>query len=162
MVLHVYGFKMNLSTYILRWPNQQTKEGQRRSKFYLVGFEDSWTPLMSKVHVWPSDHREGDRSYAWPFYNFEQTIPEALYSHKAVGTIWRTLSKPQIQQGLHPRPLWLFFGIPKALRPVLAYRLCVAQHTLADVTLYFWFVLNEKCPYVTFYDLNPFVVGWSV
>ena len=41
----------------------QTKEGQMRSEFPLVRLE-SKMPSMTKV--WPSDHREGDRVWAWP------------------------------------------------------------------------------------------------
>ena len=37
-----------------------------------------------------------------------QFFPKALYFNKAVGTIWRDLSKPhQSTQGHDPRPLWL-------------------------------------------------------
>ena len=61
-------------------------------------------------------------------------------TNKAVGTIWRVLSKPpQRRQGPDPRPLWLLVGTPSAFRPELAYRLRVAQPTLMDVTRYFWY-----------------------
>ena len=48
-------------------------------------------------------------------------------TNKAVGTIWRALSKPpQRRQGPDPRPLWLLVGTPSAFGPELAYRLRVA------------------------------------
>ena len=69
-----------------------------------------------------------------------QIIPKALHSNKAVGTIWRALSKPpQRGQGSDLRPLWLLVGTPSAFGPELAYRLCVAQPTLMDVTRYIWY-----------------------
>ena len=63
-------------------------------------------------------------------------------TNKAVGTIWRALSKPpQRRQGLDPRLLWLLVGIPSAFGPELAYRLRVAQPTLKDVPIYFWYTI---------------------
>ena len=63
-------------------------------------------------------------------------------TNKAVGTIWRALSKPpQRLQGPDPRPLWLLVGTPSAFGPGLAYRLCVAQPTLMDVPIYFWYTI---------------------
>ena len=59
----------------------QTKEGQRRSEFHLVGVENSQTSSTSPV--WPSDHRENCRSCAWPFYNLVQIIP--LWLTKRLG-----------------------------------------------------------------------------
>ena len=119
----------------------QTSEGQRRGEFHLVGLENSETPSTSSV--WPSDHREDYRSCARPFYSLVQIIPKALHSaNKAVGTIWRALSKPpQRRQGPDPRPLWLLVGTPSAFGPELVYRLRVAQPTLMDVARYFWYTL---------------------
>ena len=49
--------------------------------------------------------------------------------NKAVGTIWRHLSKPpQRRQGPDPRPLWLLVGTPLVLGPELASRW--AEHSL--------------------------------
>ena len=63
-------------------------------------------------------------------------------TNKTVGTIWRALSKsPQRRQGPDPRPLWLLVGTPSALIPLLAYRLRVAQPTLMDISIYFWYIL---------------------
>ena len=61
---------------------------------------------------------------------------------KAVGTIWRTMSKPpQRRQGPDPRPLWLLVGTPSAFGPELAYRLLLAQLTLMDVPIYIFDIL---------------------
>ena len=49
--------------------------------------------------------------------------------HKAVGTIWRDLSKPpQTRRDPGTRPLWLLVGAPSVLEPELASRL--EEHSL--------------------------------
>ena len=94
----------------------QTAEGQRRSEFHFVGLENSETPSTSSV--WPSDHREDYRSCARPFYSLVQILKRCTLTNKAVGTIWRALSKPpQRRQGPDPRPLWLLVGTPSAFGP---------------------------------------------
>ena len=60
-----------------RWSSLQTKEGQMRSEFRLVGLENSLTPLTLKV--WPSDHREDDCSCALLFYSLVQIFPKELH-----------------------------------------------------------------------------------
>ena len=62
---------------LIRSIKSTTKEGHIWSEFNLVGLENSQTPSTSKV--WPSDHREHDRSCAWPFYSLVQIFPKALY-----------------------------------------------------------------------------------
>ena len=65
-------------------------------------------------------------------------LKRCTLTNKAVGTIWRALSKPpQRRQGPDPRPFWLLVGTPSAFWPELAYRLRKAQPTLMDVTRYF-------------------------
>ena len=69
---------------------------------------------------------------------------------------------PQRRQGPDSRPLWLLVGIPSAFGPELAYRLRVAQPTLMDVPIYFWYaiILLYVCvPH--FYDLSALVGCWS-
>ena len=79
-------------------------------------------------------------------------FPKALHSltNKAVGTIWRALSKPpQRRQGPDLRPLWLLVGTPSAIRPELAFSR--AEHSLpySDVTIYIFAILYlSSMPYV--------------
>ena len=54
-------------------------------------------------------------------------LKRCTITNKAVGTIWRALSKPL--QGPDPRPLLLLVGNSSAFGLVLEYRLRVAQHT---------------------------------
>ena len=56
-------------------------------------------------------------------------LKHCTLTNKAVGTIWRELSKPpQRRQGPDPRPLWLLVGTPLVLGPELASKR--AEHTL--------------------------------
>ena len=64
-------------------------------------------------------------------------LKHCILINKAVGTIWRALSKPpQRRQGPDLRPLWLLVGTPSAIRPELAFSR--AEHSLpySDVTIY--------------------------
>ena len=78
-------------------------------------------------------------------------------TNKAVGTIWRALSKPpQRRQIFYLRPLWLLVGTPSAIRPELASRR--AEHSLPylDVTIYFLlYIIYHLCfTCIDFYDLS--------
>ena len=73
---------------------------------------------------------------------YRSFLKRCTLTNKAVGTIWRALSKPpQRRQRPDPRPLWLLVGTPSAFGPELAYRLRVAQPTFMDVARYFWYTL---------------------
>ena len=69
-------------------------------------------------------------------------LKHCTLTNKAVGTIWRALSKPpQRRQGSDLRPLWLLVGTPSAIRPELAFSR--AEHSLpySDVTIYIFAIL---------------------
>ena len=91
-------------TYLVFYGDLQTKEGKRRSEFHLAGLKNSETPSSSSV--WPSDHREDYRSCAWPYFSpVRSFLKRCTLTNKAVGTIWRVLSKPpHMRQGPDPRP----------------------------------------------------------
>ena len=95
---------------------------------------------------------------------YRSFLKRCTLTNKAVGTIWRALSKsPQRRQGPDPRPLWLLVGTHSAFGSELAYRLRVAQHTLMDVTRYFWYTyitIHGCVPH--FYDLSTLVGCWSL
>ena len=99
-----------------------------------------------------------------PFTALYRTfLKRCTLTNKAVGTIWRALSKPpQRRQGPVPRPLWLLVGTPSAFGPELAYRLRVAHPTLMDVPIfliYFYVTIYVCVPH--FYDLSVLVGCWS-
>ena len=77
-------------------------------------------------------------------------LKHCTLSNKAVGTIWRALSKPpQRRQGPDLRPLWLLVGTPSVIRPELAFSR--AEHSLpySDVTIYIFATLYlSSMPYV--------------
>ena len=56
-------------------------------------------------------------------------LKHCTLTNKAVGTIWRALSKPhQRRQGPNLRPLWLLVGTPSAIRPERTFSR--AEHSL--------------------------------
>ena len=61
---------------------------------------------------------------------YRSFLQHCTLTNKAVGTIWRDLSKPpQRRQGLDPRPLWLLVGTPLVLGPELASRRAEHSHS---------------------------------
>ena len=88
-------------------------------------------------------------------------LKHCALTNKAVGTIWRALSKPpHRRQGPDRRPLWLLVGTPSAIRPELASRR--AEHSLSYsvVTIYI-FDISYVLPILYVYRfLWPLRLGW--
>ena len=88
-------------------------------------------------------------------------LKHCTLTKKAVGTLWRVLSKPpQRRQGPDLRPLLLLVGTPSAIRPELAFSR--AEHSLpySDVTIYIFAILYlSSMLYVCRY-LWPLRLGW--
>ena len=142
---------------LLRWSSLQTMEGQSHTECHLVGFENSKTP--STTTVWPIDHREYYRSCAWPFYSLcRPLLKHCTLTNKAVGTIWRDLSKPpQRRQGSDLRVLWLLVGRPLAIRLYLASRRMEHILPYSNVTRYICDITYYlRCICIDIYDLS----GW--
>ena len=59
---------------------------------------------------------------------YRSFLKHCTQTNKAVGTVWRDMSKPQMRQGHDPRPFWLLNGTPSVLGPELASRR--AEHNL--------------------------------
>ena len=71
------------------------------------------------------------------FYRY--FLKHCTLTNKAVGTIWRDLSKPpQRRQGPDPRPLWLLVRTPLVLGPALASRR--AEHSYSGGCLYIFLI----------------------
>ena len=70
-------------------------------------------------------------------------LKHCTLTNKAVGTIWRALSKPpQRRQGPDLRPLWLLVGTPSAITPELAFsRVEHSLHYLDVTILYFCYII---------------------
>ena len=77
-------------------------------------------------------------------------LKHCTLTNKAVGTIWRALSKPpQRRQGPDLRPLWLLVGTPSAIRPELAFSRAEHRLPFSDVTIYIFAILYlSSMPYV--------------
>ena len=84
-------------------------------------------------------------------------------TNKAVGTIWRDLSKhPQRRQGPDTRPLWLLFGTLLVLGPELlpdGRNIAFSGGCLYKFLIYCFYHLTNLCK--TFYDLSGLVCCWS-
>ena len=86
--------------------------------------------------------------------------------NKAVGTIWRALSKPpQRQQGPDLCPLWLLVGTPSAIIPELAFSRAEHSRPFSDVAKYIFLIYNIYylcCLCIDFYDLSAWCGCWFV
>ena len=68
---------------------------------------------------------------------YEPFLKHCSLTNKAVGTIWRALSKPpQRRQGPDLCPLWLLVGTPSAIRPELAFSRAEHSRPYSDVAQY--------------------------
>ena len=88
-------------------------------------------------------------------------LKNCTLTNKAVGTIWRALSKPpQRRQGPDLRPLWLLVGTSSAIRPELAFSR--AEHSLPylDVTTYIFAILYLSSMLYVYRFLWPLRLGW--
>ena len=90
---------------------------------------------------------------------YRSLLKHCTLTNKAVGTIWRALSKPpKRRQGPDLRPLWLLVWTPSAIRPELAFSR--AEHSLpySDVTVYIYllYICHLCFTCIDFYDL----LGW--
>ena len=90
-------------------------------------------------------------------------LKHCTLTNKAVGTIWRDLSKPpQRRQGPDPRPLWLLVGTPLVPGPELASRR--AEHNHSGGCLYIFLIYcfhHLTCLCNNCYDLSALVGCWS-
>ena len=88
-------------------------------------------------------------------------LKHCTLTNKAVGTIWRALSKPpQRRQGPDLRPLWLLVRTPSAIRPELAFSR--AEHSLpySDVTIYIFAIFYLSSMLYVYRFLWPLRLGW--
>ena len=92
---------------------------------------------------------------------YKPFLKHCTLTNKAVGTIWRALSKPpQRRQGPDLRPLWLLVGTPSAIRPELAFSR--AEHSLpsSDVTIYIFAILYLSSMLYVYRFLWPVRLEW--
>ena len=68
---------------------------------------------------------------------YEPFLKHCTLTNKAMGTIWRALSKPpQRRQGPDLCPLWLLVGTPSAIIPELAFNRAEHSRPYSDVAKY--------------------------
>ena len=108
--------------------------------------------MPSTSKIWPNDHREDYIALILgPSTALYRFLPErCALTNKAVGTIWRDLSKPiQRREGPDPRSLSLLVKTPSALGPEHAYW---AEHTSSilrlmslDIFVYYFYYITCLC-----------------
>ena len=92
---------------------------------------------------------------------YKPFLKHCTLTNKAVGTIWRALSKPlQRWQGPDLRPLWLLVGIPSAIGPELVFSR--AEHSLpySDVTIYIFAISYLSSMLYMYRFLWPLCLEW--
>ena len=83
---------------------------------------------------------------------YEPFLKHCTLTNKAVGTIWRALSKPpQRRQGPDLCPLWLLVGTPSAIIPELAFSRAEHSRPYSDVAKYIFDI---------YYLLTKLFVNW--
>ena len=149
----------NLLPGLLWWSSLQTKEGQRPTKFLLVGFGNSQTP--STTTVWPSDHREDYRSCAWPFYSLVRTFPKALHSDWQGGGDYMTglvqTSEATWSWSLSP---CLLVGTPSAIIPELAFSRVEHSRPYSDCAKYIFDIYYLLTMLFVYWFLLPLRLVW--
>ena len=108
-------FLRNLSPGLLRWCSLQTKKSQMRSDFVSPSSKIVECLRRRKYDQVIIERTmdlvlDPSTSLYWSF------LKHCTLTNKAVGTIWRYLSKPpKRRQGPDPRPLWLLSGLLQSL-----------------------------------------------
>ena len=91
---------------------------------------------------------------------FRSFLRHCTLTNKAVGTLWRNLSKPpQRRQCPDPRPFWLFFGTPLDFGPELVSR--QAEHSILwRMSLHIYYIVFVTLQVCVKYFLWPLRFGW--
>ena len=153
--------KKNLSPSLLWWSSLQTKEGQRHTEFLLVRFENSQTPSTTTVYdpviiEWTIGLVFGPSTAL-----YEPFLKHCTLTNKAVGTIWRALSKPpQRRHGPDLRPLWLLVGTPSAIIPELAFSRAEHSRPFSDVAKYIFDIYYLLTMLFVYWFLWPLRLVW--
>ena len=92
---------------------------------------------------------------------YEPFLKHCTLTYKAVGTIWRALSKPpQRRQGPDLCPLWLLVGTPSAIRPELAFSRAEHSRPYLDVAKYIFDILYLFTMLCVYWFLWPLRLVW--
>ena len=92
---------------------------------------------------------------------YEPFLKHCTLTNKAVGTIWRALSKPpQRRQGPDLCPLWLLVGTPSAIIPELAFSRAEHSRTYSDVAKYIFDIFHFLTMLFVYWLLWPLRLVW--
>ena len=92
---------------------------------------------------------------------YEHFLKHCTLPNKAVGTIWRALSKPpQRRQGPDLCPLWLLVGTPSAIIPELAFSRAEHSRSYSDVAKYIFDIYYLFTMLFVYWFLWPLRLVW--
>ena len=92
---------------------------------------------------------------------YEPVLKHCTLTNKAVGTIWRALSKtPQRRQGPDLCPLWLLVGTPSAIIPELAFSRAEHSRPYSDVAKYIFYTYYLLTMLFVYWFLCPLRLVW--
>ena len=92
---------------------------------------------------------------------YEPFLKHCTLTNKAVGTIWRALSKsPQRRQSPDLCPLWLLFGTPSAIIPELAFSRAEHSRPYSDVSKYIFDIYYLLTMLFVYWFLWPLRLVW--
>ena len=92
---------------------------------------------------------------------YEPFLKHCTLTNKAVGTIWRALSKPpQRRQGPDLCPLWLLVGTPSAIIPELAFSRAEHSRPYWDVAKYIFDIYYLLTMLFVYLFLWPLRLVW--
>ena len=92
---------------------------------------------------------------------YEPFLKHCTLTNKAVGTIWRALSKPpQRRQGPDLCPLWLLVGTPSAIIPELAFSRVEHSRPYSDVAKYIFDIYYLSTMLFVYWFLWPLRLVW--
>ena len=92
---------------------------------------------------------------------YEPFLKHCTLTNKAVGTIWRVLSKPpQRRQGPDLCPLWLLVGTPSAIIPELAFSRSEHSRPYSDVAKYNFDIYYLLTMLFVYWFLWPLRLVW--
>ena len=92
---------------------------------------------------------------------YKPFLKHCTLTNKAVGTIWRALSKPlQRRQGPDLCPLWLLVGTPLAIIPELAFSRAEHSRPYSDVAKYIFDIYYLLTMLFVYWFLWPLCLVW--
>ena len=127
------------------------------ANFVSSGSKNSQTPSTSKV--WPSDHRNDDRSCTWSFYSLVQIFPKALHCDKQGGGDYMTGFVQKSSEETRPWSSPPLIVSRDSFSPSDGRSIAYSGRCLHIFLIYCFYHLT--CLWNNFYGLSALVGCWS-